>query len=266
MAKKTKMSKVSILHYYKLVFRSLLFIMALVSYVVSRVKGEFFDLPTELGKYPVVFAIIWIVFMVEMILRFFPSKLESPGCQKIFKRNYKPVENSTVPKGRWVRTFISAAAWFALNGAIAALHFLFPTVVDQGIIMLVALAYSICDMICILFFCPFQTWFLKNKCCSTCRIYNWDFPMMFTPFILIPHWYTWTLLGISLALLAVWEITVKVHPERFYEETNCGISCANCNEKLCHHKGQLRSFIKKHKDTLIIKGNTAVEKVKEKIK
>ena len=87
---------------------------------------------------------------------------------------------------------------------------------------------------------------------------------MFTPFVLVPHWYTWSMLGIALVLLAVWEITVKVHPERFYEETNCGISCANCNEKLCHHKSQLRSFIKKNKDTLILKGNMVVNKVKEK--
>ncbi|MBQ6893424.1 MAG: hypothetical protein IJN48_04385 [Clostridia bacterium] len=211
-----------------------------------------------------IFAIIWAVFVWEMVLRFFPSKLESPGCQKQFKCNYKPVKNSEVPKGNWKRTFIAAAAWFALNGVVGALYFL--GIIDQGILVLVTLAYSICDMICILFFCPFQTWFLKNKCCGTCRIYNWDFPMMFTPFVFIPHWYTWSMLGIALLLLAVWEISFRVHPERFYEETNEGLSCANCTEKLCHHKTQLRHFIKKNKDTMILKGNTVITNAKKKLK
>ena len=30
----------------------------------------------------------WVVFAVEMVLRFFPSRLESSGCQKQFRRNY----------------------------------------------------------------------------------------------------------------------------------------------------------------------------------
>ena len=95
-------------------------------------------------------------------------------------------------------------------------------------------------MICILFFCPFQTWFMKNRCCAVCRIYNWDFAMMFTPYLFIPNGYTWSLLGMSLLLLIRWEITVHRHPERFAENTNAALSCKNCEEKLCHHKKQLQ--------------------------
>jgi hypothetical protein len=58
-------------------------------------------------------------------------------------------------------------------------------ILDDGIMILLCSAYSICDIICILFFCPFQTWFMKNKCCSTCRIYNWDYAMMFTPLFFV---------------------------------------------------------------------------------
>ncbi|MBQ9750293.1 MAG: hypothetical protein IJV87_06925, partial [Clostridia bacterium] len=114
-------------------------------------------------------------------------------------------------------------------------------------------AYGVCDMICILFFCPFQTWFMKNRCCTTCRIYNWDFAMMFTPFIFIPNVYTWSLLGFALALLARWEITVHKHPERFSEKTNACLSCKNCEEKLCHHKQELRGFWEKNKPRFKIK-------------
>ena len=59
--------------------------------------------------------------------------------------------------------FWGAAAWFALNGAIGGLFF--AGVIDRDILVLISLAYGVCDMVCILFFCPFQTWILKNRCC-----------------------------------------------------------------------------------------------------
>ena len=110
---------------------------------------------------------------------------------------------------------------------------------------LISLAYGVCDMICILFFCPFQTWILKNRCCGVCRIYNWDYAMMFTPFVFIPNAYTWSLLIMSLVLLARWEITLHMHPEWFSDRTNANAQCRNCKEKLCQHKKQLKSFWEK---------------------
>jgi len=38
------------------------------------------------------------------------------------------------------------------------------------------------------------------------------------------------------------------HPEYFTEKTNHSLSCAECQEKLCHHKTQLRTFWKKQKE------------------
>ena len=85
---------------------------------------------------------------------------------------------------------------------------------------------------------------MKNKCCTTCRIYNWDYAMMATPLVFVPTWYTWSLLACALALLIRWEITVRRHPEWFSEQTNCALDCRQCEEKLCHHKKQLRRFLK----------------------
>jgi hypothetical protein len=100
-------------------------------------------------------------------------------------------------------------------------------------------------MICILFFCPFQTWFLKNKCCAACRIYNWDYAMMFTPLFFVRRDYAWSLLVLSVALLIRWEITFYRHPERFSENTNEYLQCKNCQERLCSHKKQLIA-LRKH--------------------
>ena len=134
--------------------------------------------------------------------------------------------------------------WIAFNGVFGALHM--AGILDDGVMLLLCCAYSVCDMICILFFCPFQTWFFKNRCCVTCRIYNWDFAMMFTPLFFVPGLYTWSLLAVAIVLLVVWEIMFFLHPERFSENTNAFLSCDGCTEKLCRHKRQLRSLWKKN--------------------
>ena len=236
------MSKIMAMHFVKLIGRSALFLGATAVYVINRIRnsdrlfGGYEDTPWLLWA-------ICVIFTVEMALRFFPSRLESPGCQKQFARRFVPSEESEPILLSGKRTFAVAAAWIALNAIIGLLYF--THVIDAGILVLISLAYSVCDMICILFFCPFQTWFMKNRCCTDCRIYNWDFAMMFTPLIFIPRPYTWTLLAFSLLLLLRWEITYRKHPEYFSETTNQSIRCQNCKEKLCHHKKQIRKFLKK---------------------
>jgi len=251
---KRRLSRTSAMHYWKLFFRSSLFLAALIVYLVDRSRYEY-PLYDDISRWPVLALIIWVVFVVEMILRFFPSSLESMGCQKQFARNYRPTARKEAKPvlQSWKTTFAVAAAWFALNGAIGALYF--SGIIDKGILLLIALAYSVCDMICILFFCPFQTWFMKNRCCATCRIYNWDFAMMFTPLVFIPSVYTYSLLGFSLLLLLRWEITYRRHPERFSTATNRCLDCSRCEEKLCHHKKQLRGFLKKYKTRFFGRGN-----------
>ncbi len=240
---KQKLSLISTLHYLKLLYRAALFLVAAIVYCIGRIRnsGELFQgFENEYW----LLGIIWIVYAAEMACRFFPSRLESMGCQKQFAHNYKPTGQKDPQLQSWKCTFAVAAAWLCLNGIIGILYG--TGLLDKGILVLISLAYGVCDMICILFFCPFQTWFMKNRCCNVCRIYNWDFAMMFTPFVFIPHPFTWSLLVLSLLLLLRWEITVHRHPERFSDHTNACVSCRNCEEKLCHHKKQLRQFIGKY--------------------
>jgi hypothetical protein len=250
MSLKPFLSKTSMLHYIKLFCRSLTLLIAIVFYILAKTiefKHGFF----------VLMAVVWIVYVVEMCLRFVPSSIESRGCQKQFKRNYIATRQSSIKEEhQWWRTGIVFASWCLLNGIIAVLYYL--GIIDKGIMILISLTYSVCDIICILFFCPFQTWILKNKCCGSCRIYNWDYAMMFTPLIFINTVYGWTLFGISLLLFIRWEITYRIHPERFYSSTNAFLSCANCEEKLCSHKKQLTAFWKHESERL--------KKIKQKLK
>ena len=238
---KRKLTKVSVWHYVRLVYRSVLFVLILIAYVRYRFYyGE--PLTISIEKMPAVLYIVWAVFVVEMIARFFPSSFESPGCQKQFAQNYIKTGRTDVVIPDNNATLLVALIWIVFNGIFGMFHMI--GLLDDGIMILLCSAYSVCDMICILFFCPFQSWFLKNKCCSSCRIYNWDYAMMFTPLFFVEKTYTWSLLLLSVALLVRWEITFYRHPERFSENTNDYLKCSNCTEKLCAHKRQLHRLWK----------------------
>jgi len=242
--KRRKLTSIMRLHYLKLFLRSALFLGALSLYVTNRFLGSE-DPFGGVEDMPLILSVIWAFFVVDMLLRFFPSRFESMGCQKQFAVNYQPAKAQPAGRPRFTPIKAVIVSWTLLNGAIGALYYL--GVIDQGILLLVSMAYAVCDLICILFFCPFQTWMMGNRCCTTCRIYNWDYAMMFTPFLFIPRFYTWSLLGLALLLLIRWEVTLHMHPERFSEATNCSLSCAKCEEKLCQHKKQLRQFIRNNR-------------------
>ena len=238
-----KLSKTSSLHYAKLVFRSVLFLTALVIYLLDRLRAIPQHPIDGFARHPGLYLFIWVIFAVEMVLRFFPSGIESMGCQKQFPKNYQPAAAPAAARNDRRSLPAIAIAWIMLNGIIGVLYF--TRLIDRSILLLICLAYSVCDMICILFFCPFQTWFMKNKCCVTCRIYNWDYAMMFTPLLFIPSLFNWSLLALAIALLIKWEWIYHRHPERFYEESNDALRCANCREHLCHHKTQLQELHRK---------------------
>ena len=238
---KIRLSAVSSFHYFRLVFRSALFLIGINCYILTWLKlgGErLYGLVMSRGF----LTAVWLIFAFEMVTRFFPSRLESPGCQKQFAKNYRKTGSLDAQFADNNATVLIALLWVTLNGIIGA--FKLSGWLDDNIMLLICLFYSVCDMICILFFCPFQSWFLKNKCCSACRIYNWDYAMMFTPLFFVKGWYSWSLLLMSVILLFRWEITIFHYPERFSEKTNAYLACANCSEKLCTHKKQLHSLWK----------------------
>ena len=244
----SRLSKISALHYAKLLFRSLLLVVAAIVYIVGRLIADR-DLLERVANHPVVLGIILLVFGLEILLRFFPSKMESMGCQKQFAHNFMPTD-TPVPSEAATRQsrrsiLLIAGFWIVLNGAFGALYVW--GIIDEGILLLICLVFSVCDMICILFFCPFQTWVMKNKCCGSCRIYNWDYAMMFTPLVFVREPYAWGLLALSLALLLKWEIVYHRHPERLYESSNRCLSCAECQEKLCAHKKSLQRFLTQYR-------------------
>ncbi len=242
------MFRVSATHYLKLSYRIVLFLAALALYIYNPASIAFGN--DESRHF--ILKIIWLAYSADMVLSFFPTSYESIGCQKQFAKNFSPSIQLKEPKSqkrqRDKSALMVAAAWVVFIAVIGALYFF--KLIDGGILLLISLVFSFCDMTCIMFFCPFQALFMKNKCCISCRIYNWGYVMMFSPLIFIKSLYTWSLVFLSLGVLFKWEITYQRHPERFSEATNDNLCCANCEEKLCRHKNFLEQLLKGRKAKL----------------
>ncbi len=222
-------------HYFNLIVRSIIFVSAIVLYVSKKMNGETVEL-ISFGSTPWYVVPVWLFFLVEVSLRFFPTRLDTTGSKKHFKSQYVPTGKTDPKHKSWKGAVVFATVWISVN-LIFNLLYLFK-VFDQGIMILLMLFYSVSDMICVLVYCPIQKLFIKNRCCADCRIYNWDFAMMFTPFVLIPHVFTWSLLGLALILLVKWEYTARKHTERFCMNTNSCLSCKNCSEKSCSKRNK----------------------------
>ena len=268
--KKKKISLISKLNYFRLFYRSALMIGCITWYIIARVRGvAFFDRNDVAAM--IIVGFITLSFAIEMLERFFPAKTSSMGSQKQFARNYRPSGETKPELMSWKRTLVVFLSWVALNAVFAVLYF--THVIDEGALCIISAFYTISDLICILFFCPFQTWMMKNRCCTTCRIYNWDFAMMFTPLIFlvvvkegdnyVPNAFAILLVSMSLLLLLRWEVTYKMHPERFSDKTNLSMRCVNCKEKLCSHKKQLQKLLRDSAELAKKTGKQGAEFVKK---
>lgn len=216
------MPKPTALHLRKLIYRAAM--LAAACFAVGR--------PGPWSR--PLFLLIWAVYMAEMLRRLFPISAESVGCQKQYAAAFQPVPGADKPRLPHGRALAVALLWAAVNACIGLAYF--RGLLGPGALALFSLFFAVCDMICVLLFCPFQKWVMKNRCCVVCRIYDWDYAMMFAPLAFLPGFWTWSLFGMGLLLLLKWELAVFRHPERFSERSNAALSCKNCTEKLCKHK------------------------------
>lgn len=186
--------------------------------------------------------VFFAVWLVEIILQFLPLTGQfSIGSLKHFGRYMKNVEIKNELQQiklvikKQIKANIGAmkvlVLWLGLTLTIGMLYIF--KVISHKEIFLISSFFYLCDLICVLFFCPFQKFLMHNKCCATCRIFNWDHMMMFSPFVFVRGAYTWILVLLSLASMLVWEFTYYAHPERFFEESNNTLKCKNCKEKMC---------------------------------
>ncbi len=145
--------------------------------------------------------------------------------EKVTKDALKNYVVSTTKKA--YRVFL---IWIALLTVLGVLYY--THVIDNVFLFMVTVVFYVCDLICVLIWCPFRL-IINTRCCTTCRIYNWDHLMMFTPIMFIGSLYSTVLVLLALAVWVLWELCVFLYPERFWEQTNHALKCSECTDKLC---------------------------------
>lgn len=183
---------------------------------------------------------LWAAVLFSMLVQLNPKSKLTTGCLKQYPTRYAPAEQYDPGQLRQVvhnqnlGALKVAVVWLAVNLIFGALYHL-KLLRSQTLLLLCAL-YYLCDLICVLFFCPFQFFLMHNRCCVNCRIFAWGSWMMAAPLMCVPHWYSWSLVGAGLLVLAVWETRYRRYPQRFWFGSNKNLQCANCTEQLCRYK------------------------------
>ncbi len=184
------------------------------------------------------FHILWVIWLIDMICQLIPIRHHIPlGSQKLFRNRFRPIRekiNRPALKKHISATTKAAGRvmilWVSLVAVIGALYYL--GVIDKKMLLLISIVFYVCDLICVLIWCPFRL-ILKNRCCTTCRIFNWDHLMMFSPLVFMGGFYALSLFALAFVVWLVWEISILVYPERFWEFSNDALKCSNCTDKLC---------------------------------
>ena len=182
--------------------------------------------------------LLWAVWVCDMILQIIPIKNKVPlGSQKLFVNRFRPIReriNHEALRSYVISTTKAAYKVFILWCAlILMLGVLFYTgVLSRAGLFMISVFFYVCDLICVLIWCPFRL-MMHTRCCTTCRIFNWDHLMMFAHLIFIPGFFTRSLALFAAAVWVIWEGSVRLHPERFWAGSNAALTCASCTDKLC---------------------------------
>jgi len=234
---KTPVSKLRRSYILRLVLRCMVFVACVLIYIfrpqwLGIIEGDRF-----FREFSVVH-ILWAVWVIDMIQQLIPVKNHIPlGSQKHLRQRFRPVLekfNSQALRQYIVSTTKSAykvfVIWAVLTGALGVLYY-FKILTAQHL-FLISVAFYVCDLICVLIWCPFRL-LMRTRCCTTCRIFNWDHLMMFTPMLFVGSVFSVSLVGLAFGVWVVWELCVMLYPERFWEQTNEALRCSNCTDKLC---------------------------------
>lgn len=231
-----RLSKVTRRYLLDFLFRLAVFALIAALYFLVPSWLDFTGVPSLLLP----LALLWAAVFCSMVVQLNPKSGLTNGCLKQYPTRFEPVPNydrgalARAVKRQNLGAAKVAAVWLAVNLCFGVLYH-FGVLGAPELILLCALAY-LCDLVCVLFFCPFQFFLMHNRCCVNCRIFAWGSWMMAAPLMCVPHWYSWSLFGTGLLVLAVWEVRFRRYPERFWLGSNRNLQCACCPEQLCRYK------------------------------
>ena len=231
-----KPTKVTIKYLRSVIVRLAVFLFVLVLFLL---KPEWLDFTAStLPSLPLV--VLWLAVACSMLAQLNPNSALTAGCMKQYPNRFDPVPNyarqslKEAVRGQNRGAVKVAVVWLAVNLGFGALYW--HKIIGVAELVLLCAFYYLSDLICVLFFCPFQTFLMGNRCCVNCRIFAWGSWMMAAPMAFIPHWFSWSLAIMGLVVLVVWEVRYRRYPERFWFGSNKLLQCAHCQEQLCRYK------------------------------
>ena len=233
---KTPLSDIRKRYITRLVGRCFILLFAIALYITGFEKHDvlqgfaFFERITWMH-------VLWVIWMLDMLFQLIPVKNVALGSHKVFKLRFRPASRPFTKealKAHIIATTKSAykvmVVWIALIAVLGLLKFL--GILEDSHLFLVSVLFYVCDLICVLVWCPFRL-MMGNRCCTTCRIFNWDHFMMFTPMVFVKGFFSLSLLAVAVVILVIWGLCVVLYPERFWEKSNAALKCSECTDKLC---------------------------------
>ena len=243
--KKLVLTPMFIRYMIDLVIRVVIFISVFLLYIIDKELLRSFTYKSiAFGIAPI--HMLWAYFMFTMISHIFVTKKSSMAMYKAKKcgcedKEFSRLELLEFVQNQNTKAILIILIWLSFNAIWGILYLC--NVFDKIDLFMITIFYFLSDYICIMIYCPFQHFFMKNKCCVNCRIYDWGHFMMFTPMLFIQSFFSWSLFFTALVVLIRWEYYYAKYPERFWYKSNDKLQCQNCNEKLCQIKNKVKKGI-----------------------
>lgn len=242
-----KDNRMFVIYFCRWLARVFIFLTVLYIYIFHRQLMDMFVEFRLLGRFSAV-TVLWAVLMLLMIWHMLPNSRVTMGVRKsravTYRAPQQPYDRNELleyVQRMNIKAWMVMLIWLIFNGLIGLLYLI--GVLNEAELILISIFFFACDTTCIVMFCPFQSFIMKNHCCVSCRIFDWGWFMMYTPLLFIKSFFTWSLFFTSCVLLIRWEFVYARHPERFWRGSNAAIRCENCNDRICRIKKPLRDYI-----------------------
>lgn len=209
------------------------------SFVFALIKPHILE---KLFTFPILlpirtYHILWSLTVLILIKRFIPYLNKKINLGKIYSINYKDTGPDNPHKRERLKKYKKKIDSGAMRSAIYWIFLVLTMwlwrkadMLSDMWIFIIVIFFIFMDEFCATVWCPFQA-IIGNKCCNTCRINNWGYLMAFSPMILIPSFWTYSILFLSILAIIQWEYLYHKHPERFFELYNASLMCKNCTKR-----------------------------------
>jgi hypothetical protein len=243
----------------KFIFRCIVFAFCAVIFFYDKDMFRVIDRGSFFSEFSFLH-VLWAIWILDMLLQIIPIRNAVPlGSQKHMKIRFVDIKDIVNKEAQKLKEKVNADAklikerankealknyvvsttkaayrvfliWVVMLTVLGVLYY--TNVIGNAFLLMVTVCFYVGDLVCVLIWCPFRL-IVNTRCCTTCRIFNWDHLMMFTPILFIGSLYSTVLVLLSVAVWIVWEASVFFFPERFWEKTNYALRCSECTDKLC---------------------------------